>query len=391
MGSGTNKEKDEEKKAREDVLTSVAGEVEALTGGRRMTRVFARCAEDLEKLVTSTGRPKAGGPFATAIADAERLHAEEQALADQVATLREALDSRRQKRTRLKELSDPDVVSAREEDRKKTADALETAKAHADKLSAAEANEALATDRHKTATSVLEYDDEQMKKAARLSLAVSEHNKLRIEKKEAQDTAARNDDATSTSLRAAEASVEVARTELTRAQNSRRAVEATERLTDLKERLTKAEAARGKVEDNKAAQKARALPEEAITKLEVLEQEIGALRIAERVKAANLRIDYAANGVGKVLRDGSPLSDGEAYPIAARLSQLDHDSWLAKFLNPSLTPDERSIAEIEDWIVSSADSAHRCSLTRQGFGIRTKSARSGRPDGHEATKERVTP
>lgn len=62
-----------EKRARESVLTSVQGEVETLTGGRRMAQAVAQCEEELSRLVTATGRPKAGGPYAQAIEERDRL------------------------------------------------------------------------------------------------------------------------------------------------------------------------------------------------------------------------------------------------------------------------------------------------------------------------------
>ncbi|MEE3099491.1 MAG: AAA family ATPase, partial [Pseudomonadota bacterium] len=77
--------------AREDALAAVAGEVEALTGGRRMVRALARCNEELGALVTATGRPKAGGDYARALEAAERHGTAAEALSARVAALRETL------------------------------------------------------------------------------------------------------------------------------------------------------------------------------------------------------------------------------------------------------------------------------------------------------------
>lgn len=60
------KERDAAKAARRNLVTSVTGEVEALTGGRRMDKALARTREDLAKYVTATGRPLKGGPLAEA-------------------------------------------------------------------------------------------------------------------------------------------------------------------------------------------------------------------------------------------------------------------------------------------------------------------------------------
>ena len=44
--------------ARRDLMSSVAGEVETMTGGRRMDLALARCSEELGKYLTNTGRTK---------------------------------------------------------------------------------------------------------------------------------------------------------------------------------------------------------------------------------------------------------------------------------------------------------------------------------------------
>jgi len=114
IGGGSNKEKDEERRVREDVLTSVTGdEVEFLTGGRRMLRVLDRTTAKLEELVTNTGKPKTGGPYAEALAELEGLQREETELALRISELRSALDTRRTKLRRLKDLNDPDAVQLR--------------------------------------------------------------------------------------------------------------------------------------------------------------------------------------------------------------------------------------------------------------------------------------
>ena len=43
--------------ARRDLMSSVMGEIDAVTGGRRMDRIRQNCEEDLRKIATSTGRP----------------------------------------------------------------------------------------------------------------------------------------------------------------------------------------------------------------------------------------------------------------------------------------------------------------------------------------------
>ncbi|TGN47141.1 chromosome segregation protein SMC, partial [Paracoccus liaowanqingii] len=45
--------------ARRELLSSVAGEIDMMTGGRRMDLVLARVADEMARLATATGRPRA--------------------------------------------------------------------------------------------------------------------------------------------------------------------------------------------------------------------------------------------------------------------------------------------------------------------------------------------
>ena len=57
--SRTDEESD--RQVRTSLLESVQGEVEAVTGGRRMAGVIAAAVEATGELLTATGKPKAGG------------------------------------------------------------------------------------------------------------------------------------------------------------------------------------------------------------------------------------------------------------------------------------------------------------------------------------------
>jgi hypothetical protein len=53
-------------------------------------------------------------------------------------------------------------------------------------------------------------------------------------------------------------------------------------------------------------------------------------------------------------RDGRTSDQHDAYSIAAWLSHADRDGSLATFLNPSLTASERTMAQVEGWILGVA-------------------------------------
>lgn len=96
IGKGSTKDQDSDRRVREDLLTSVTGgEVELLTGGRRMQRVLNRTVDSLEKLVTGTGRSKAGSTYYEVADELEQLKSRETELFSQIADLGSALEDRR--------------------------------------------------------------------------------------------------------------------------------------------------------------------------------------------------------------------------------------------------------------------------------------------------------
>ena len=93
--------------ARRDLLTSVAGEVEAVTGGRRLDAARDRCRQELERYLTMTGRAKSGGPLKHKEGEVAALQAKHVELAAKSEQLRDALDRRRDLRRELSGLEDP--------------------------------------------------------------------------------------------------------------------------------------------------------------------------------------------------------------------------------------------------------------------------------------------
>jgi DNA repair exonuclease SbcCD ATPase subunit len=308
-------EKEEERKAREGVLASVQGEVEALTGGRRMAQILDACAAELGELATATGRPKTGGPYAEALEERDRLASEEARLEADVRDLRNALDARRKARARLAELEDPAETAARQQARVQAEQALAQARAHGEKLHAAEAREGLA--RHTA-------------EAARAALDTFRRATQRALELQSQETAAiaRRDDALARRLEAVTASdnalaaaeqAEVAEQEarglLARLDRALRAREAAERLKELRTRLAEAEAAHKQIEDGQAALRVAAVPADTVRELEGLETELAGLRAAEAARATTLRIDYEDGAKGQLTDGGAPLPGGTERPI----------------------------------------------------------------------------
>jgi len=140
-------EEESDRQVRTSLLESVQGEVEAMTGGRRMAGVIAAATQATAELVTATGKPKAGGRYATAIALRDRLAEQTLQLEREVTALRSELDQRSVAQRRLAELDQPDASDSRTQDIEKAEAAFEAAKSQADRLKALHAELGLARER----------------------------------------------------------------------------------------------------------------------------------------------------------------------------------------------------------------------------------------------------
>ncbi len=136
-------EKDTLMGARRNLLSSVAGEIDMITGGRRMDRVISAATQALARLATATGKPVVKGPWKDAELEAE-VHAARHAELDRACReLSDALLQRREVATRLAVLEAPGAQDALNTALEQVQSVYDTAQAHADKLGQAEAQAAL--------------------------------------------------------------------------------------------------------------------------------------------------------------------------------------------------------------------------------------------------------
>ncbi|MCC7319744.1 MAG: AAA family ATPase [Rubellimicrobium sp.] len=114
-GSGTDDRRERERglSTRRDLLSSVAGEIDMMTGGRRMDAVLDRVGTALAQLATATGRAKAGGEWARALDEAEALAKKEADLRPRAAHLSADLARRAEVQRLLARLDDPADAATR--------------------------------------------------------------------------------------------------------------------------------------------------------------------------------------------------------------------------------------------------------------------------------------
>jgi DNA repair exonuclease SbcCD ATPase subunit len=140
MGLESDDKKDRERdlSARRDLMSSVAGEIDMMTGGRRMDAVIDRVADALARLATSTGRPKAGGEWARAVDDVTALAAEEAVLRPKADRLSGDLARRAEVQRNLARLTDPNDANARAQALNEAQAAHKAALAHQAEVAQAE-------------------------------------------------------------------------------------------------------------------------------------------------------------------------------------------------------------------------------------------------------------
>lgn len=310
------KDEENERRAREDLLTSVQGEVEAITGGRRMAEVIAACEDERLRLVTATGQPRRGGPYQLALQTRADLAARETALAGEVTRLRQQLDARSLAMKRLAELEDADEVAQRRAAVVKAEAAFATAKAHDEALKTAAAEAALARSRRDQAKADRDAYREALARAASLQTDVAAAQAQRAEMQARQKAARAAADAALQDVQAAELREQAARELCDRLATAARAREAAAAREALRARVADADALRNQLEDTKAALALVAISEESLDQLQALEVEIARLRAAQEAHLPTLRIDYQPGVATPARLDGTPIAGGEERSFA---------------------------------------------------------------------------
>lgn len=302
-------EEEEERQTRHSLLESVQGEVEAITGGRRMAAIMASVAEELEALVTPGGKPKEKGRYKLAIEERDALRAEEQRLADDVRQLRTALDSRATKRRALAEIesrADQEARGARIAEAQKM---LDVARGQDSAIRVAEMEVDTARERHEQAETALSTYRKTLGEAAGLEarrVALSEERSAADQRVNA--AAAIIADARQ-HFDQAEADERDARARLDQIAAAEKALTATAGQARLEQELVEAEALRHAVEEGEAALLPLQLAPQDVENLAALDLEIAALSAAEAAERPSVTVFYDA-GAPPILMDGVALAEG---------------------------------------------------------------------------------
>lgn len=300
-------EEESDRRVREGLLSSVQGEVEALTGGRRMAEITASCEEALARLVTATGRPKTGGPFMDAIEERDRLAALEQQLAADVKNLRDALDNRRAATRRLAEIEAPEEVAARTAAITSAEEAYQSARSHSETLRAAESELALVTEQHRIAEDALAQFEAALARAEQIERQIAPATQ-RQHLAQAQRAAAIADgDRLQADIHAAETAEREARQNKQRLDAAQIARDAAERFDAAKTRLDQAQTIRARIEAGEARLATLDVPEKALQQLADLDIDLVRQRAIQSASLPSLRITYTDPARPGVSLAGAPI------------------------------------------------------------------------------------
>jgi DNA repair exonuclease SbcCD ATPase subunit len=307
------RERDRLVTARRDLLSSVAGEIDKLTGGRRMDRVRDACLAALGQLVTTaTNRPRKGGPWAEVREEIAARDAEIATLEGQSRALADALTRRREIAGHLARIEAPEARAARDAALAAAEAALAAAEAHAARLAAAtqEAEVARLT------------AEEARRQAAAFEAALAPLARLAAAETDAA-TAVESLDARMSAVRAAEEraraahlvaqdDLSAARTAAGAARLATAARDAARLRDDLVLRLAAAETQAAALAAAEMRLAALRVTPEGLSALDRALAALATARAAAAARAVTLTVIYDP-GAPPILRDGAALRAG---PIA---------------------------------------------------------------------------
>ncbi|WP_108836324.1 AAA family ATPase [Tateyamaria sp. Alg231-49] len=303
-----------ENTARQDIMKLVTGEVESMTVGRRMDRALKACDEVLKANVTTTGKPKTGGPLQRASETVTDLTGQRDDALERVTALEEALRRRRSVNSELAELRDEEETTAQlgrlkeaekrfSEAEKQDAD-VQLSQSRVDALEAKES-------RAREKVEKLRLDFEGLVRAQSSVRSTAERTK---KAQGAFDKARGRRELAKVAQNKAQAAYNSAAEQLKSVMRAEASAGAVARREELMRQTADAEKLRAEIETLKA----EIGQEISSTALEQLDGYAAALTVAERAResaAPILRINYDATGMGKVRRGGEAVEGDRDYPI----------------------------------------------------------------------------
>ena len=372
-------------RARRDLLTSVAGEVEAMTGGRRMDMALDMCSKALSRYLTMKRRVKSDSPLKRAENDAAEFQRRREELEGKCKDLRRELDRRRELRRELAELEDPEEAELRrrrlgeaevahaeaERHREALERALEVERAKgverdraAEKLEILENNLAEVDEANAVLVSAQE-DEGQQKSAVR----AAESRTLEAER--GFDIARKN----------AESAADVLETAL----HVHASAATADRRKELNARLQSAEKLRRQSEEASADAK-KEISDRDLTEIERLDEDVRVMKRTRDLEAATITMQYAAECEGVVSFDGVALSNRQTMPIPDG-AELEIERIGRLVIQPGKKAEDGSLATGEAKLAAALDAfGFKSVALARNSGLRRRQAEEHGRDARAALK-----
>ncbi len=288
-----NREKSQLTETRRDLLSTVAGEIDVMTGGKRMDRVMRRLAEDLGEIATKTGRKS--GAWKTASDEIAALETELARLTAQVETLEGALSDRKDAEATLAQLDDPAAKARRNLALDVAKAAMEVARAHAGMVSAARQDRDLAALHARSAKSDL---DGLLMAVDRLhaaqATARTAAQAAQVSGAEVLDLKTRSDTVRAHSL-AMSSAVTLAREKLETARRQVAAQKARTGAERLQAQISRAQVAQSQRDDARARMNASSATAKWLSEVEAAASDLAKLEGAQKAKSTTLTVHYSGD------------------------------------------------------------------------------------------------
>lgn len=303
LDADSKKESAQLMETRRDLLSSVAGEIDTMTGGRRMDRVMRHVSEDLLEIATKTGLKR--GPWKAAFDEAHLIADELARVTAQVTTLERALIDRNEAEAAKARLDNPDAAARRDAALSASQTAMEQARSHAEAVKAIAQDRDLAQLKSKGAQADL---DAFLKAIDNLQTA---NDAAKVSTDRAQTAAtqaeihkAARDTASAQHAHALE-QVNAARTQLDTARKQQMSQQAKGDATRLSQQIIKAQQAVSDRDVARAIVKQSKATPDWLRRTEDAQAQITQLTAALHAQATTLQMSY--DGAARITRDGADL------------------------------------------------------------------------------------
>jgi hypothetical protein len=309
-GGSTDDKRERERglSARRDLLSSVAGEIDIMTGGRRMDLVVEKVKKALTDLVTDKGHPKANHAWKQALDEVAALAVREADLRPRADRLSGDLARRSELQRALARLTDPEAVSDRSRALALAEAAHNEALAHQTRTAQAEAALRLADlDAQRVETEIAQLATLTARlSGAEAALHIAEEAAVAARKR--ADDLAQRERLANVAQEEAVVIARALRLRLDRATRARAAGVALRQAADLRRRLDQAVAVQADLERAQAGRGRIVATPEAVSTAEKAQ---AALDLAQaRAEAQAVTIEALPEGKAQPLLAGRPLPPG---------------------------------------------------------------------------------